>query len=555
MSVERPEKTIIGAIGVHLFLLAYLVIFFATISDYGIGWDSALGELYLGDSSLYYLGSQDSTYLELDTNKIGVYQRKDHPDFFIHSSYMRSHSADVWGFGPLVSAISKHVLYTKSGLLDPIDAHHAVLGLLGVLLLSGLYFFAVKYLDQSAALAAVLVLALYPRFWAHLHNNIKDIPAMLLFTATVTAFFHGFRRQHLAWLSVAALLGGFALSAKANAFFIPIILFPVLISECLRRRRLGEIPLPRRTMGLFLLYPLLVLPPLYLAWPYVFKNFPSNLEAHFAFLIERAGSGPEGWQIDPLLKAFFATPLFSFFLFVLGLATALRMYRHEPEKRPLLIFMTLWLLVPVGRVSLPRALDFDGIRHWIEFLPAFALFCGLGFSALRRVLQQSVLGEGVRERVAAMLLLCLGFAPTVLWSVKNHPFQLVYFNSVIGGFGGAQESDFPDSSDYWANSYRLTYDWLNKQLPENSLLLTGVAEHTVQLMAKTRLRSDIETRTLHHWRRFVPREAAKGRPVYLMYITRPEWYQSLIPYVEAIREPELSIEVDGGVLLKVYRIS
>jgi hypothetical protein len=39
-----------------------------------------------------------------------------------------------------------------------------------------LYAFAAPRLGKFAAFAGVLLLAVFPRFWADLHFNVKDIP-------------------------------------------------------------------------------------------------------------------------------------------------------------------------------------------------------------------------------------------------------------------------------------------------------------------------------------------------------------------------------------------
>ena len=46
------------------------------------------------------------------------------------------------------------------------------------------------------------------------------------------------------------------------------------------------------------------------------------------------------------------------------------------------LFLIVWVAVPVGRVTMPGMLNFDGIRHFIEFYPALCVLAGLGLSRI-----------------------------------------------------------------------------------------------------------------------------------------------------------------------------
>lgn len=63
-------------------------------------------------------------------------------------------------------------------------------------------------------------------------------------------------------------------------------------------------------------------------------------------------------------------------------------------------------------------------------------------------------------RVAAMV----GVVAAVLWPVHQivrlHPYQLTYFNELVGGLRGA-EGRF--ETEYWLTSYKEAVEWLNDQ--------------------------------------------------------------------------------------------
>jgi len=118
-------------------------------------------------------------------------------------------------------------LNERLGWADPILAHHAAIPLFGALgvLVAGL--FAGQSRRLLPALFAAATLALFPLYWNHAHNNVKDVPAAALFVATLWAAWRAFGRRPAAnwgWAAAAGLLWGLGLGTKANALVIPPIL-------------------------------------------------------------------------------------------------------------------------------------------------------------------------------------------------------------------------------------------------------------------------------------------------------------------------------------------
>src|SRR5262249_37555182 len=124
--------------------------------------------------------------------------------------------------------------------------------------------------------------------------------------------------------------------------------------------------------------------------------------------------------------------------------------------------LLIGVAVPVGRTLLPGNVNFDGVRHFHEFMPCLALLAGAGLDATTRALARLLAARSVRTaavaRVAAALVL---IAPGAVATVRTEPNGLAYFNSFIGGLGGAQARGVPEATDYWGNSYWQALDWLN----------------------------------------------------------------------------------------------
>ena len=73
----------------------------------------------------------------------------------------------------------------------------------------------------------------------------------------------------------------------------------------------------------------------------------------------------------------------------------------------------------------------------------------------------------LRWRVARIVLAAGILAPGVISIANLHPYQYVYYNSLVGGVTGAARRF---ELDYWCTSFREAADWLNQTLPPEATL-------------------------------------------------------------------------------------
>ncbi len=256
-------------------------------------------------------------------------------------------------------------------------------------------------------------------------------------------------------------------------------------------------------------------------------------------------------------------PLTVMFLTAIGLGSILRGLIINPEKRGLYLLLILWPAIPILRVSVPKARDFDVIRHWLEFLPALAVVAGLGantlFSGLKLLLGR--LKNGIpnqflttHQNTIAVVLIVLYLSPVIVWNTDNHPFQLVYYNDLAGRLKGAQGRGWPGATDYWGSSYRSGLKWLNAHAPSDSILFVGVAQHIVAFVEQIRLRKDIELRNTNGFYKTLESSDDSERPVYMMYINRQRHYTRILRQIDGEFPVVHRINVDGGTILKILKI-
>ena len=134
-------------------------------------------------------------------------------------------------------------------------------------------------------------------------------------------------------------------------------------------------------------------------------------------------------------------------------------------------FVWLTILVPVASAVVSRPILYDGMRHLLFVIPPLAALAG--FAAAR-------LWEAARSRrllaFAFVAAIAAGLWDPLRFEIANHPFQMTYFNPLVGGVRGAfGRFDI----DYWANTYGAAIRWLEKNVPgDGPIRVTGVKHPT-----------------------------------------------------------------------------
>ncbi len=535
-------------------LVVFAVLFLATMDDYGIGWDC--WEYYVGDKNLAFFAHADPHELNYLGKAPGYYCMPDHPDFHgiavsIYRTPVRSCPYEIWPLGSLMSSISKQFGWRLFG-MDVIDAHHLFLVLIAVLILCCVWKFAAGSFGLVVANCAVVFLACHPRFIANVHVNFKDVPGMLFFVLCVAFFYKAVKRRATGCVYVSTIFWGFGMATSSLAWTAPLVLMPwfilVLALDPVLRQRIVS----RRWVVSLLLYPLVGILVSLLVWPFLLTDFPNTLELYLQSVLQRGAGGESYFSLLPMLRAFAMMPLSLIGFALIGLFSVSVSVIRKQRRPHLLILLLLWMLVPVFRICLPGANDFDGLRHWIHVLAPASIFAGLGLGYVLRLLQGRIKGpEALIAGLAALLVCC----PVIWWNARNHPYQVCFYNTAIGGLDSAQELRFHDATDYWGQSYRRGIDWLNQHAEQNAYVAFGVAEHIGALTRNTWFREDL---------RFLPiadqtddwvREKSRQRPVYIMFVTHKEGLRATMDDLSSTANCVHRVKVDGGDVLMIYKLA
>lgn len=518
------------------------------LHSFGPNWDEALGDLFFGQRYASYFGSLDRRYLDFSANP---YPAGFTPD--LSMAPFRNRPWEHYPVGSTLATLAARLFSKDLRLLDYFDGFHALNMFLGAILLLLLYRFIERWTNRFVALLTIALLFLVPRVAYHFLVNVKDFPEMVFFSLALMLFFDGYERGTPLRILSSGVVLGLALGTKANALFAPIIaglfVLTTRIPEPWQTRRRWRVPL--------LLAAGVVAVVVFIGtWPYLWNDTLHRLALNLRYIaIRKAGTAPQN-AANPLSMLMLTTPPAVLAAFALGIVP---LYQRVRRRDPLGLLLLSWIAVILARLVVPAAVNFDGVRHFLEIFPPIAAVAAMGVEWTASKVTQH-LSIDARPLIAG-LIAALFIVPVATTLIRMHPFEVAYWNVLVGGSEGAVERGIPQSGDYWATSYRLGIDWIDRNAPWGSILVVPVAEHTVRIVAPERLRHDIELAHVSNpWSpRLVPGafqaigRLAKSRTVIVMFVPRKEWSNELVADCRKRLRPIVSWGIGKTRYLEIYQ--
>jgi len=521
-----------------LFILVFCVSGVLTLSNYGATWDESLGNIFFGERYLRYISSFNDKYLLFDEY---LSMHKEH-QLDLYKSHMKGSPEEFPALADTASAATMYIFSYKLGWMDPIDGFHLFTVLLVSSFLAVFYFFVSKRLGKWVGLFSLFFLGTFPRLWGDMHFNVKDVPEMVFFGLALLAFWGWFEKPSWKGAVLVGLAGGAALGVKANALFLPVI-FILGFWSFYPKQLWHHIKSQYAKYGAMLGCGLLTF---YLSWPYLYSN-PLNVKNYFSYIFSQGGRTETSlvWNWEPLSITSAVIPEIMLFCLLIGIVFSI--FQIIRKKGAVHRFALMWLLVPILRISIPPSVNFDGIRHFLEFVPGAALVAGLGAAAIIHFIGK----QNVKLTVSVGVGLCLLIALNTAITIKDFgTYQYIYFNKLYGGLPGGKAFFGPEeATDYWGSTYRKGMQWLNKNAGQNSKLYVPIADHIVKLMDSSWLRDDIEEIEADQ----LTSSLSKGETVYIMFITRPNFYNPIVLDCLASNDPDYEIKVENVPILEIYK--
>ncbi len=146
-------------------------------------------------------------------------------------------------------------------------------------------------------------------------------------------------------------------------------------------------------------------------------------------------------------------------LFFVGVTVSLvKRYRNELDKTLFFIIAT-WLFLPLILIFIVKPSIYDNFRHFLFLTPPVFLFAGLGIKYIF---------SKINNKIISFLLTFAILLPGIVGIINLHPYQYIYYNSLIGGVEGAFRKF---ETDYWYTSYYESTKYINQVSSKNDTIL------------------------------------------------------------------------------------
>lgn len=310
--------------------------------------------------------------------------------------------------------------------------------------------------------AALLILS--PRYFGDAMNNPKDVPfaamAMAVLGLTLTL---DWRRPRLSWARAAALAGFIALAINIRPLGLVLYLYAggvIGLGSLLavwfdRDSGADGWRLLRDNVGRLVVMGIVAIPAGSIFWPYAqaqpfarpLSAFVKTTQLDWAkgfdvlFAGQDLGAGALPWTYVPVWLVLSLPPVI-----IAGLLVSWLAARRGLQQAVAWLGLAAFAATPVLAAVVRNATIYDGIRHLLFVVPPIVVLAAAGWSALL----------DTRARTAVVVLLAVGAAEPLVFQLRNHPNQIVYFSPAAGGPKGAFARY---DMDYWGNSVLQAVSW------------------------------------------------------------------------------------------------
>jgi hypothetical protein len=227
---------------------------------------------------------------------------------------------------------------------------------------------------------------------------------------------------------------------------------------------------------------------IYAFWPYLWQDpfnrfwsslteaadFPWAGQIMFAGKIYSEGNQPTSYLPVLFTLQFTETAMA---LILIGIILAGFYLVRRANLRMDMLLLGVWFVAPVAAAILLHSTVYNNFRQFLFVVPPLFVFAGLALQALWNRL--------TRRGILFIPLVILMILPGLYWDWQLHPYQYMYYNSLVGGVAGAFRNY---DTDYWNSGYKDAIEYVNRVAPENATVSFWTKKRTAVPYA----RSDLE---------------------------------------------------------------
>ncbi len=446
-------------------------------------------------------------------------------------------------FSRILSGLTKT---TFSSVIDKFVAYRLAPAIFFALLVAIMYRWMAELFDRITGLFSALTLILTPNLFGFAHFAVTEMPLTALWFLTAYCFWRGLKSWR--WSLALGAVWGLALSTKFPALLIPI---PLLLWGHLYHRHAYS----NNLFAMIFLSPMVMIA----SQPYLWHQTPLRI---LEFLYEGLSRGyrPEtnfpiyffhqlySTSDLPWYYPFFITgvtiPEPTLALVLVGLVAMV----WVKSQRELMVLFGLNALFMLVMGLLPGAVLHDGMRQLLPVLPFLVGLASCGFFSLVRYLTEwsrRIMALQRIKDVQAKLIgsVCLLFLfPPALDLFVYHPYELSYYNRLVGGVRGAYQRGIEVT--YFMEAFTPDFlKFLNEKLPPNAVINASFSNFMFDYYQKeNRLRRDVRITDKADFN------------YYILLTRRSVWSKAQHALFSENPRPYASLRLDAVPLVSVYQV-
>lgn len=475
------EKRLIAA----LIFLGTFSLVATTAKDYGVTWDEP-PYFYASELHVRWLDDLAKNLAQ------GQMQRSLSDENIKAAWHWNPYNVPHPPFSRIISGLTKTV---AAAWLDKFAAYRLGPALFFAVLTAVMYLWMNEVFGRATGIFSALALIATPNLFGFAQIAVTDMPLASMWFLTTYCFWKGLKSWK--WSIVTGLVWGLALATKFPALLMPI---PLLLWAHLFDRK----SYANNVFAMFFLGPLIMIAIQPYLWhqpavrilEFLFEGLSRAYRTETNYTVFFFGNSYITNQL-PWYYPFFiigvTSPETVLALALFGVARISYLREHRPVS---MLFLLNALFIPVMGL-MPGAVLHDGVRQLLSALPFLAALAGVGFYGLVTWSAQAAQGSkalmgvaNVKSKITAALFLLLSFSQA-LELYLCHPFQLSYYNRLVGGIRGAYERGL--ETTYFMEA--MTPDFLkslNEKLPKNAIINASFANFMfTYYQSEGRLRRDI----------------------------------------------------------------
>jgi len=482
--ITKSEKVFLSIV-----FFVFMIIGFVLLPDFTVTWDEPRLFSYADQSSGAYTFLGDENY-----------------EAYFGTDDLKYYGPAYLLLVNLIVKTVKFVFHTS----QTISVWHYVN--YTVFLFGGIFLYMLSryWLSIQSSIFVFLLYLTQPIFFGHSFINLKDIPFMVSFVATILAGVGAFNklyyqgkihhqtgekkspsieyefvnifntlkmllREPLIWLFIFIL--GFTAAIRILGFWAGVIIF--IYSYMVLGYR-------KNSIFAFIIYCALAFLVSCFFWPFLWEypiiNFLSSLWVMSNFkwqgLVLYNGnyyhSNAIPWSYFPLLLLYQLTEPF----IILSLTAIFSFFssdqRKDSKNKSFFLLFFFWFFLffigaILGKVSL-----YDNFRQLLFIFPPLFIFAGFGYEFIAMRL---------KKKYQAVLVFTL-LLPGIFGIYSFHPYEYIYYNNFMGGTENIY-SRF--ETDYWGLSLYDATEYVNRNAPLGSDVFVYGAPDVVKMYARSDL--------------------------------------------------------------------